>query len=157
MARDLTTTTELQEWLGLSRTHLMRLARAGVIPRAGRGQWDLKQCVVGYISHMKGLVKDSGMGTGAGPTRDTDDPDGMDLDARLKYWQGVRVQQQCREEVQKILDGADSKYRALAVGAMGRLRLALADCDLTDDQLGRVNAALDGAAGEVKKPQKGKA
>ena len=150
MPNEFASTTELQGWLGLSRTRISKLAKAGVIPKAGRGKWDVKLCVIGYLSYLKAVVQASGNGM-ANPDQETgDDPDGMGLDERLKYWQGVRAKQQCREEVLKILDSVDAKYRAMAAETMGRLRAALGECNLTDAQLMLVNAALDEVAAEVK-------
>ena len=48
--------------LGISRSRVVNLAADGVLPRAGRGLFDLPACVQSYVKHKLSLAK-AGDGT----------------------------------------------------------------------------------------------
>jgi len=60
---------EISEYIGISPRRIQQLAREGMIPREGRGEYDLKAVVQGYISYLKvqldyfnGVARDIGGG-----------------------------------------------------------------------------------------------
>jgi phage terminase Nu1 subunit (DNA packaging protein) len=50
------TTTEFAELLDCTSRHVQQLARLGVIPKAGRGQWPLA-AVTAYIQHLRDAAR----------------------------------------------------------------------------------------------------
>lgn len=45
--------SELCSWLGIGSRQVNKLAKAGIIPKAKRGQYELKGCVRAYIEYLK--------------------------------------------------------------------------------------------------------
>jgi phage terminase Nu1 subunit (DNA packaging protein) len=62
MAKTLKPVSVIAEWLGISERRVQQMAAAGILPRAGRGLYDLQACVLAYVEFLRNItgVEDNG-------------------------------------------------------------------------------------------------
>ena len=60
MAKDIVSTAELADWLGLPSERVRQLGKADVLPSEARNQWPLRDCVAAYLDFLRqGVPEDS--------------------------------------------------------------------------------------------------
>jgi hypothetical protein len=51
---------ELATWMGVTTRRVIQMVEEGIIPKAGRGKYPLKQCMIGYVTHLQQMTEKRG-------------------------------------------------------------------------------------------------
>ena len=101
--------------LGISRSRVVNLAADGVLPRAGRGLFDLPACVQSYVKHKLSLGK-AGDGTALSLVAER---------ARLTKIKADNAELEIRRLAGELVPAADIEAAWLTVASIVRSRLLL--------------------------------
>ena len=101
--------------LGISRSRVVNLAADGVLPRAGRGLFDLPGCVQSYVKHRVSLAK-AGDGTALSLVAER---------SRLTKIKADNAELEIRKLAGELVPAADIEAAWLAVASIVRSRLLL--------------------------------
>ena len=101
--------------LGISRSRVVNLAADGVLPRAGRGLFDLPACVQSYVKHKLSLAK-AGDGTALSLVAER---------SRLTKIKADNAELEVRRLAGELVPAADIEAAWLAVAGIVRSRLLL--------------------------------
>lgn len=108
----LVTTAELASWLCCTRETISDLARRGIIEKAERGSWDIKQCVQRCTTHLRAIAAGRAGG------------DGGDIDLTMERALLARAQRESVEMDNDVTRGLLMR-RETVVDLFGRLNHAV--------------------------------
>jgi len=147
---DNATLATVADWIGLSQGGAGKARDRGRLVAGDQpGRYRLRESVRAYC----GELRERSAALGDGNLRqlqeqthpdwaDTEDPDAMPVDQRLKYWQAVRQRQAAQEHVAELAEEFAAEYHRQAGEAMRTIREAIEAAGLSDVQLDAIRAAV---------------
>lgn len=94
---DTVNTTQLCEWLGLSRQTVAQLVRRGIVPQLARGKFNLQAATRAYVAHLRET---------AGGRRGNGDLDIVQERAALAAAQRLKLEREAAKDEGRLLDAS---------------------------------------------------